>query len=364
MFKNLKIRNFQSHLNSSLEFPKGVSVLIGSSDQGKSSVFRALRWLLENRPLGGAFRSWFSGSREPVEVELTTAEGDTIIHRRMDEVNSYELNGEKLEAHGAEVPDVIRDSLKLGPYNFSSQFDRYFLLQDSPGEVARRLNSVVKLDEIDEVLRKVNQIIRQADQDVKAGKEVTKELGVKVESFAYLVDVEEVITRLAGRYEKWEEKKAQVDGLGNLLERLFELGDKKEDLDEWLKVEKEYKWMVGLLNELDRAKGRQVVLNDVLEGVREARVRAEGLEAFVGAEGQVCGLRQKLDQLRSLQRKQSELSRLLKSLEDTKELKEKARDRVALITNLYLDIVREQKICPFCLAEVTEEKIEHIREHL
>ena len=54
----------------------------------------------------------------------------------------------------------------------------------------------------------------------------------------------------------------------------------------------------------------------------------------------------------------------MKSLEDTKELKEKARDRVALITNLYLDIVREQKICPFCLAEVTEEKIEHIREHL
>lgn len=43
---NLLIENFQSHSRSEFDFGKGLTVIIGPSDNGKSAVLRAMRWAL------------------------------------------------------------------------------------------------------------------------------------------------------------------------------------------------------------------------------------------------------------------------------------------------------------------------------
>lgn len=48
MISKITIRNFQTHKKSELEFTDGVNLIVGSSDNGKSSVIRAFRWLAEN----------------------------------------------------------------------------------------------------------------------------------------------------------------------------------------------------------------------------------------------------------------------------------------------------------------------------
>jgi exonuclease SbcC len=53
--KKLSLRNFQSHRETDLEFSPGLNIIVGPSDQGKSAIIRALRWLFYNEPRGTGF---------------------------------------------------------------------------------------------------------------------------------------------------------------------------------------------------------------------------------------------------------------------------------------------------------------------
>ena len=44
MLKKLILKNFQSHSDSELEFDKGINVICGNSDSGKSSIIRSFIW--------------------------------------------------------------------------------------------------------------------------------------------------------------------------------------------------------------------------------------------------------------------------------------------------------------------------------
>ncbi len=57
MLERLHVR-YQAHDPFALDFDPLVTVLIGPSDAGKSSLLRALRWLATNRPEGDSFVPW------------------------------------------------------------------------------------------------------------------------------------------------------------------------------------------------------------------------------------------------------------------------------------------------------------------
>ena len=46
MLQKVILENFQAHEMSVIEFTEGINVICGASDQGKSSVIRAIRWAL------------------------------------------------------------------------------------------------------------------------------------------------------------------------------------------------------------------------------------------------------------------------------------------------------------------------------
>ena len=46
IFKNLKLKNFKSHVNSSINFDNGVTLVIGENGAGKSSIFEAITFAL------------------------------------------------------------------------------------------------------------------------------------------------------------------------------------------------------------------------------------------------------------------------------------------------------------------------------
>jgi len=57
LIRSLEIENFQSHELTKLDLHKGLNVIVGPSDQGKSALIRALRWLCYNEPKGTDFFS-------------------------------------------------------------------------------------------------------------------------------------------------------------------------------------------------------------------------------------------------------------------------------------------------------------------
>ena len=46
--KRVRLENFQSHKNSIIDFDRGLNVIVGPSDSGKSAIIRAIKWALYN----------------------------------------------------------------------------------------------------------------------------------------------------------------------------------------------------------------------------------------------------------------------------------------------------------------------------
>jgi exonuclease SbcC len=142
MIKSLEISNFQSHKDSAFEFSDGVNVITGSSDSGKSSVIRSLIWILKNRPTGDSIKNWDASDKEDVSVALEFDNG-WITKKRTKTKSQYLTEDGIYEALRSDVPEEIQKISNITDFNLQTQHQPYFLLQDSPGEVARKLNDLV-----------------------------------------------------------------------------------------------------------------------------------------------------------------------------------------------------------------------------
>ena len=153
MISLLKIQNFQSHRRTVLKFGKGVNAIVGRSHSGKSAVLRALRWVSNPRVAGTWFRSHWGGL---TKVMLKTGEGVRVFRTRGKSKKDYFLNKEKLGAVGTHDDNPVSRALNMNELNWQLQFDRPFLLDCSPGEVASKLNDYMNFITRNAVIFKID----------------------------------------------------------------------------------------------------------------------------------------------------------------------------------------------------------------
>jgi len=170
MIKKLSLKNFQSHPESELEFHPGVNVLVGSSDNGKSAILRAFSWVRSNSPSGGQFVSHWAKNKKGNQVDscyaVVSKEVGQVTRERDRAGNRYILNEEEFNAVRSDVPEQVQDFFNMTDVNIQSQHDRPFLLFETPGEVARILNRVVKLDVIDRALSGIDSKKRASKKNI------------------------------------------------------------------------------------------------------------------------------------------------------------------------------------------------------
>lgn len=192
MINKLELRNFQSHDFSTLEFNDGVNVIIGPSDSGKTAIFRAFRWLMYNRPLGDSYRSHWGGDTKVI----ITLEDETVIERwRTDEAHGYIMNGEVYTGLRSEVPEEIQNALRMTPINFQQQFDRPFLIDESPGNVAAHFNTISHLESIDKALKNLNRGERTCRTVFQQNETRILETEEELKKYKDLDEIDEALTR-------------------------------------------------------------------------------------------------------------------------------------------------------------------------
>ena len=170
MLKFLLIQNFQKHEKLKIEFDPKITVISGSSDVGKSSVLRALKWVCLNNPQGEAFiRKGSKGTTVQLFVD-----DNKIKRKRSKSLNAYYLNDEEYKAFGQDVPDTISSILKMDEINFQGQQDAPFWFSLSAGEVSRQLNSVIDLSIIDDALSAIGKKVRHFQSVTQISKERLK----------------------------------------------------------------------------------------------------------------------------------------------------------------------------------------------
>ncbi len=219
--ERLLLQDFQCHSSLGIAFDPRVTCLMGPSDVGKSAVLRAIRWVAFNRPLGDAC---VREGAERSTVKLLV-DGQTVRRKRGKGINSYELDKQKYEAFGNNVPEQIENLLNLSDANVQGQHDPSFWFSLSPAEVARQLNQVVDLDVMDVVVARVVSRVRSvgAEQGVVT-KRLTEAQG-ELEGLSYVPEVEKEIEKLEALEESCITDESGLLGLESVIEDVEEAKD-------------------------------------------------------------------------------------------------------------------------------------------
>jgi len=208
MIQSLRIKNFQSHKDTAIEFHNGINAVVGSSDQGKSAVLRALLWAVNNRPSGtdDILSHWARDEKgkiiEGMAVGIRTNHGN-VTRQRTEKDNEYVLFDSSFEGREAkifkainrDVPQDIQDFFRLTDVNIQTQHDAPFLLSASAGDVAKYFNKIVRLDIIDKVLSGVESKRRDQNKKIKTLEAEHAELEKELQSYDWIDTAEPLVKK-------------------------------------------------------------------------------------------------------------------------------------------------------------------------
>lgn len=243
MIDKVEIKNIQSHKNSELEFVPGINVIIGSSNNGKSAILRALCWAVYNRPLGiEALCSHWNLDKKgniinPMSVKVY--KGKKILERKKTKnENQYLLNDEELNAVRTDVPKQASDFFKLSETNIQNQQDSPFLLSLSNGEVAKYFNRIANLDVIDNVLSNAESKRREIKKDIDNNGKLIEELLKKHEKYSWLKEAEKAVSAYEKALRTKEEIEQKLSEINFEIEKYNSYEDRVQSFKKVLKNKK------------------------------------------------------------------------------------------------------------------------------
>ncbi len=248
--KSITIKNFQKHKNIKVDLGKTVTTIVGQTDSGKSSILRALGWVLFNQPSG---KSFIRSGETSCSVSLQTG-GKQITRKRTKTKNTYQIDDQEYAAVGSSVPEPVENLLRVNANNFQGQHDTPFWFSDSAGQVSKNLNQIINLGIIDEVLGRAGSLVRETNTRLKASQERESE------------------------YKEEEEKKRWAKKAMKKVQQLEQLQKKQEKnqaaLDLFLSLQENAE---KLQKQCDAAKREQDKVGECLQKVEEYQKESAGL---------------------------------------------------------------------------------------
>ncbi|MGB4168289.1 MAG: AAA family ATPase [Tepidanaerobacteraceae bacterium] len=247
--KSLKLINFQSHKETQINFHEGLTVILGQTDQGKSAIIRALKWVLYNEPRGTDF---ITAGCKYCRVELEMQDGSKIIRERDGQRNRYilEQNGQEhifegfgntvpleiVKAHG--IPKIFIDRDATSAVNLAEQLEPPFLISESGSNRAKALGRLVGIHIIDAAQRTTLKDLVDKQQRYKLLEEEIENIRDELQAYNDVDELEKKISKLSGILEKLKQKR-------NILFKLTQLQQELEPTD--IEIEKNK----GILSKLD-----------------------------------------------------------------------------------------------------------------
>lgn len=351
MLKRARIKNFKIHRDRVFEFHPGFNVISAGSDEGKSTILKSIDWNINNRPSGFGFKSWKAKKNDPTVVDLEF-DDCRVIKERDDKSHYYWLNKnpEPYEAMRGDVPEEINKLTNIAPHCFQSQFDTYFLLQDSPGEVARKLNAVVGLDVIDDVYKLIKSKESEANDTEKNLKKDIENISSELENLSYIDQIKPIVLRIE-EYEKGLfELDTDINKIESLVNTIQEDSLNIDGIDSVLKHEEEINEIINKLRELESIDSYIEHINSIIGNIYMTEKEQNECDERIRFEERIDRLLDYCDELET-NKKDCELIESLMSQIRQYESEICSVD-IFKLENEYDDLLKNYGICPWCRREV------------
>jgi exonuclease SbcC len=341
MIEKLILKNFQSHKLTVLDFDPGVNCIIGSSDVGKTAIIRALRWLVWNRPQGDAFRSSWGG-----ETCVTAQVNGNCIERVKGSENAYILNDDTFKAIKTDVPVEIATALNFDEINLQSQFDRPFLLDSAPGEVALHFNRIAHLDVIDTAIKAVQSWLRQIDQSIQADQSSINEANEELKKYEGIEEIDGVVSSLEMLDKKRINIIGQINKLKYIIDTLLVCDQQIVELEKTVKLGPSVETVICLIG-----KGRQVETNrnklsDIISNYNVINTKLAELNTIIALEEPVANVITLNLEIKAKTVRMSVLDKLSKDAKEA--IREFTANATILLNQQETFNTNFPDICPLC----------------
>ena len=317
MLKQLRIKNFQSHQNTKIDFCPGVNGVIGLSQAGKTSILRAFKLLRQNRPLGRRFHNKYTKASKTSVHAMFSNNIIASIHKSKKETK-YKLkniSGEKISFSkvGKAVPDLISQNINLSKINVQSQLDSPFMVISSPGEIAREINKITDSEMVDSWTSALNKEISKLKIKNEIQKDRLRKNIKEKNKYKNLKNADKIISR----WEKLTKKRKTKEDLH------FSLTEDNE------KIKNKKRAILSLK--------KYSAIEKFIEGIEKVKKRRKKIE-------------QGFYLLKELKQENNELSILTQEYKD--------------LSRKYIQKIKSSKRCPVCLHSIKSKDIKRIQNEI
>lgn len=173
MLHELHLKNFKRHRDTLLQFPQGLTCLVGGNGAGKSTILRAIVFCLYGPGAAGKrehLGTWGTGDQPECDLTLTLPiHGKVVVTRSL--TKATVTQGEAILASGhTPVSKFVEDALGMTATVFklllySRQGDAQALLKMGPAGLQKHLETIARVDILDRVLEALS---ADAQADKKA----------------------------------------------------------------------------------------------------------------------------------------------------------------------------------------------------
>lgn len=352
--KYIELQNWVSYEKGRFDFHPNVNMIIGPSGKGKSAMMAAFFKLFYNRPMGEEFVSWWGG-----ETKLITAADDWVLeYHKKKKKAFYNLavddDTTQFTAFGSTVPDDISRLLRISDeLNIQKQFTKkapIFLLSETPGDAAKKLNTFANLTGIDETIQAGRSDIQESKREVKGLENQLDSKEKELNDYLGLDELEILIDQAENKKDLIKDCSDKIDAMEKSLERIQDL---KKDLDElikWNKISKSIKKLPKALEIQNTFSDQIEQIEKSLFTINELRNKWADLSKFFKLTPLLEKCDMALKQLGDYDSKLRKIDRLILKIKSrrkaSKELgAEKKRLRKDLTQNF-------PEICPLCKGKV------------
>lgn len=413
MFKKLEIENYQSHKKTTLEFVPGVNVITGLSQSGKTAIIRALNWLVTNRPLGVNYFSNFAGKKGETKVQLSFEGLPDISLKKQVRINkkgekeaapaTYRMGEDIFKGIGKNIPDVVQEAFNLSEINLQKQLDQPYLITSAPGEAGKVINRITKLEEVDEWVSEITTKINSANKEGGVLEGQLRDKKGQLEEYKDLPDAKAKVVALDKLYQSWEKENTARILLESMAEKLTDMNGRIAETEKALEVEKHVIEAEDLLLQFEKATAEAASLDSLVEmeeSIRNAQeflesasivdtlaelfeahsergkqkerleefvaelntneIEIEETEKFLLAKDAVEALSDSLVEMEGKCTQEKKLSSVADAVAEIGSVITKDKEGYLATRGEYQRMLKELKLCPYCLGDIDDCAIERI----
>ena len=357
MIKSVHIKNFQRHTDSTLEFSPGFNVITGTSNHGKSSIVRALRWAILNKPSSG-FKNWYSKNNDSMFVKVEFDNGWVKRYKKGIE-NSYsgQENGKEvfhLKALRTDVPDEIKSITRMNEINIQGQYEKFYFLHDiTPGQIGKKISETVDLEIIDAVRVTANSELDKITNRIKIAEKEQEELIPQLAELQNLDEIEKLIRRIEVKMGREKELNEKIKKVSFLKEEIVGFKKDKKKADQWFEIKKPYekikKRIFFIKTEISPKLKKIAILKNELKELKEKKKESD--KKYPNKKT-IQTLIQKINTYNNLDLQYNEIKKLCDDIKKKRSLKLEADRAWKNMKKERKELQNSLDICPFCGKEM------------